>query len=220
MMEWGAAQLPVLSMVVDNEAESVDAGCLNDILQRHRSVFGEPGKLPEADLPPVRIETEPGKLVTQRPYRTALAKRELIEQEVDKMLQLGVIRPSHSPWASAVTLVPTKDGSTRFCIDYRQLNSVTIKDRYPLPLIQDIFDQLGGSKLFSTLDMRSGFWQLPMSPESIEKTAFVCHRGQFECPRLPFGLANAPSVYQRAMNKVLGDFIGKFIMVFIDDIVI
>ena len=136
------------------------------------------------------------------------------------MLQLGVIRPSHSPWASPVTLVPKKDGGTRFCIDYRQLNAVTIKDRYPLPLIQDIFDQLGGSKLFSTLDMRSGFWQLPMSPESIEKTAFVCHRGLFECSRLPFGLANAPSVYQRAMNKVLGDFIGKFVMVFIDDIVI
>ena len=91
MMEWGAAQLPVLLTVVDNEAASVDAGCLNDILQRHRAVFGEPGKLLVADLPPVCIETEPRKLVTQCPYQTIPAKRELIEQDLDKMLQLGVI---------------------------------------------------------------------------------------------------------------------------------
>ena len=202
------------------EAALIDAGFLNPILAKHRKVFGEPGKLPAADLPKVKIETEPGALVALRPYRTALTKRDMIDAEIDKMLELGIIRPSQSPWASPVTLVPKNDGTTRFCVDYRQVNQVTVKDRYPLPLIQDIFDQLGGATVFSTMDMRSGFWQLPMHEQSIEKTAFVCHRGQFEFVRLPFGLANAPSIYQRTMNKVLAQFIGKFVMVFIDDIVV
>ena len=220
MMKWGSTYFSIVSPTDAYEAAVIDAGCLTDIISKHRKVFGEAGKLPVADLPQVTITTEAGALVAQRPYRTALAKRTIIETEIDKMLELGIIRPSQSPWASPVCLVPKKDGTTRFCIDYRQLNAVTVKDRYPLPLIQDIFDQLGGSKLYSSLDMRSGYWQLPMAEASIEKTAFVCHRGQFEFVRLPFGLANAPSVYQRAMNKVLGKFIGKFVMVFIDDIVI
>ncbi len=224
VMRWGGRLFATINpnggSVANYEAAMVDAGFLTPVLAKHRKVFGEPGELPAADLPQVKIETEPGTIVAQRPYRTALTKRDLIDNEIDKMLDLGIIRPSKSPWASPVTLVPKPDGATRFCVDYRQVNHITVKDRYPLPLIQDIFDQLGGAMVFSTMDMRSGFWQLPMHEDSIEKTAFVCHRGQFEFLRLPFGLANAPSIYQRTMNKVLGKFIGKFVMVFIDDIVV
>ena len=136
------------------------------------------------------------------------------------MLHQGIIRPSCSAWFSPITLVPKRDGTTRFCVDYRALNYVTIKDRYPLPLIQDIFDTLNGSCVFSSLYLRSGYWQLPVKPDSIEKTAFVCHLGQFEFLRIPFVPSNAPVVFQRAMNHVLAPYIGKFVMVYLDDIII
>ena len=136
------------------------------------------------------------------------------------MLKQGIIRPSSSEWASAITLVPKKDGTTRFCVDYRALNDITVKDRYPLPLIQDIFDTLGGSSIYSTLDLRSGYWQLPVHPDSVKKTAFACHLGQYEFLRMPFGLTNAPAVFQRAMNQVLASFIGKFVLVYLDDVII
>ena len=100
-----------------------------------------------------------------------------MEEAVADMLAEGVIRPSSSPYASPVTLVPKKDGTTRFCVDYRKLNSVTVRDQYPLPQIQDIFDQIGGSTIFSTLDLKAGYWQLPMEEESIAKTAFSMSYG-------------------------------------------
>ena len=107
----------------------------------------------------------------------------------------GVISPSNSPWASPVTLAPKKDGGYRVCIDYRHMNAVTKKDRYPLPHIQDIFDTVGCGKIFTTLDLKSGYWQLPVAEADREKTAFVCHRGQFQYNRVSFGLANAPSFF-------------------------
>ena len=222
-LRWGRARFEidyVNESPAGVEVAHVDAGFLTSALARHLAVFGQPGQLPFLGLPELTIKTEKGVVVHQRPYRTALNKRAIIDAEIDKMLEMGIIRPSSSPFASPVTLVPKKDGTTRFCIDYRALNAVTVKDRYPLPLVQDIFDQVGGSAVFSTMDMRSGYWQLPVAPESIHKTAFVCHRGQYEFLRLPFGLANAPSVYQRAMNHVLEEYLGKFVLVFLDDIVI
>ena len=132
----------------------------------------------------------------------------------------GVVRPSHSPWASPITLVPKPDGSIRFCVDYRKLNAVTVEDSHPLPLIQEIFDSLHGSTIFSTIDLRSGYWQLPMAEEDIPKTAFVTHRGLYEFTRMPFGLKNAPAVFQRAMQDILGDALGVYALVYIDDIII
>ena len=108
----------------------------------------------------------------------------------------------------------------RFCVDYRKLNDVTVKNRYPLPFIQDVFDQLGGAKVFTTLDLRSGYHQVPLTEHAIPKTAFVCHRGQFEYTRVPFGLSNAPSHFQAMMNQVLAKHIGKRVMVFLDDVVV
>ena len=193
---------------------------LDKLLQRYRSIFGQAGTLDVARVPPLEIRTASAEPVNTRPYHPALHKLAVADEEIDKMLKMGIIRPSASPWASPITLVPKKDGSTRFCIDYRKVNAVTEKDRWPLPHIQEIFDQMGGSAIFSTMDMRSGYWQVPLSKEAIPKTAFVCHRGQFEFLRVPFGLANAPSHYQRIMTQVLGKYIGKFVMVFLDDIVV
>ena len=117
-------------------------------------------------------------------------------------------------------MVPKGDRSTRSCVDYHKLNSVTILDQYPLPQIQYIFDQVGGSTIFSSLDLKAGYWQLAVAEDRIEKTAFRCHLGHYEFLRMPIGLTNAPAVFQRMMDKVLAGLIGRIVMVYLDDIVI
>ncbi len=193
---------------------------IDDILYDYAYLFAEKGsEIGYCDMRPMIIETT-GPPIYQRPYRVPLTKRKVIDKQIDEMLEDGIIRPSDSPWSSPVTLVPKKDGTTRFCTDYRKVNSITRKDRYPLARIQDIFDSVGGSVIFSTLDLKSGYWQIPVAEQDIEKTAFSCHRGHFEYLRMPFGLANAPAVFQRTMDKVLAPVIGQCAMVYIDDIVV
>ncbi|KAL7077477.1 hypothetical protein ACQ4LE_002964 [Meloidogyne hapla] len=132
----------------------------------------------------------------------------------------GLIRPSISPWASPIVLVPKRDGSLRFCVDYRGLNSVTTKDAFPLPNIDQILLNLNGKKFFSTLDFHSGYWQIKMDRSSIEKTAFLTEFGLHEFVVMPFGLSNAVATFQRFMSRLFEDFINKFIFVYIDDILI
>ncbi len=189
------------------------------LLQQYSHLFCDGPYLQQAKLPPLHLETS-GPPIRQRAYRAPLAKRRLIDEEIEKMLIAGVIRPSCSPYASPMTLVPKKCGSMRPVICYQRLNEITRKDAYPLPLIQDIFDQMSGATVFSTLDMRSGYWQMPMAPDSIEKTAFITHRGQFEWLRVPFGLTTAPPQFQRAMNQVLHEHLGKRALVYLDDVII
>lgn len=166
------------------------------------------------------IDTGDAHPIRQRAYRIPLAKMKTVEQELEKMLDDGIIEPSTSAWASPLTLVPKKDGSIRFCVDYRRLNEVTKKDAYPLPRIQDIFDQLDGAKIFTTIDLKCGYWQIRMAPDSIEKTAVVTHRGLFQFKRMQFGLTNAPAVFQRMMNSVLAALLGKCCLIYLDDIVV
>ncbi|CAB5199859.1 unnamed protein product [Rhizophagus irregularis] len=136
------------------------------------------------------------------------------------MLRVGRIRPSYSPWASPVTLANKKSGTYRFCIDYRALNKVTKTDAYPLPRIDELLERYETSKWFTSMDLAAGFHQVEMDEEDKEKTAFVCSLGLFEFNVMPFGLKNAPATFQRLMNNVLYEFIGDFVEVYIDDIMI
>ena len=139
---------------------------------------------------------------------------------VKEMLDRGVVQPSRSPWASPVVLVEKKDGTLRFCVDYRQLNAATKIEVFPLPRIDDSLDLLSKSKFFSTLDLATGFWQVQMEPSSREKTAFITHSGLYEFTVMPFGLVNAPSTFQRLMESVLAGLTGERCIVYIDDIVV
>lgn len=135
--------------------------------------------------------------------RHAQLEDAIIEENVRKMLKAGVIEEGNGAWGFPVVLVRKKDGEVRFCIDYRALNKITKKDVYPLPRIDETLEALGGARLFTTLDLRSGYWQIGMAPEDRDKTTFTTKQGLYRFRRMPFGLMNAPSTFQRMMNEVL-----------------
>ena len=153
-----------------------------------------------------------------------LAVRREVARQLKDMQRAGVIRPSTSPWSSPVVMVRKKDGTQRFCVDYRALNAVTRADTFPLPRIDDLLDQLGNSRFFTTLDLASGYWQIRLSPNSREKTAFSVPQGLFEFQVMPFGLTNAPAVFQRLMERVLAGLNPEqgpdFVKVYIDDVLV
>ncbi|KAL6455474.1 hypothetical protein MHYP_G00361030 [Metynnis hypsauchen] len=167
-----------------------------------------------------RIATVDELPVRQRPYRVSVDKQELIKKEIEDMKEKGIIRASMSPWASPVVLVPKKEGGVRFCVDYRKLNTKTHLDGYPMPQIQDILESLHGATVFSTLDLRRGYWQVGLEPDSIQKTAFTTCCGLFEFTVLPFGLKNAAATFQRLMESVLMKVKGRCCFVYIDDIIV
>jgi hypothetical protein len=154
--------------------------------------------------------------IKQRPYRIPYAKQKRVEQHVNEMLKHNIIRKSQSPFASPIVLTEKPDGSDRFCIDYRKLNEKTVKDSYPMPLIEDKLDRLGKSRYFSSLDLASGYWQIKMHPNSIEKTAFATHMGLYELLVMGFGLCNAGATFQRAMETILEGL--RHSLVYIDDV--
>ena len=177
-------------------------------------------------LPPARqvefqIELIPGAAPVARvPYRLAPSELGELSKQLTELIEKGFIRPSSSPWGAPVLFVKKKDGSFRMCIDYRELNKLTVKNRYPLPRIDDLFDQLQGSSIYSKIDLRSGYHQLRVREEDIPKTAFRTRYGHYEFQVMPFGLTNAPAVFMDLMNRVCKPYLDKFVIVFIDDILI
>lgn len=147
-------------------------------------------------------------------------QREKVKRMLAELEQCGIIRDSCSPYASPILLVDKGEQEDRMCIDYRGINKITKRDKYPLPVIEDQIDRLGGNTYFTSLDLKSGFYQIPMHPDSVEKTAFITPDGHYEFLRMPFGLANAPSVFQRAINKAPGDLRFMVALVYMDDILI
>ncbi|CAA0840345.1 Uncharacterized mitochondrial protein AtMg00860, partial [Striga hermonthica] len=158
--------------------------------------------------------------VSKAPYRMAPKELQELKVQIQELLLLGFIRPSVSPWGAPVLFVKKKDGSMRMCIDYRDLNRLTIKNKYPLPRIDDLFDQLRGACVFSKIDLRSGYHQLKIKESDIAKTAFRTRYGHYEFVVMPFGLSNAPAVFMDLMNRIFHPYLDQFVIVFIDDILI
>ena len=195
---------------------------LENLLLEYRDVFANSiEELGRTSIMKHKIDTGDSRPIRQRPYRVSPKNKEEINNQVNNMLEQGIIRKSSSPWASPVILVAKPDGSQRMCIDLRKVNAVTKKDSYPLPRIDDTLDALGGkTRYLSTLDLMSGYLQVEMDPESREKTAFITHSGLYEYNVMPFGATNAPALFQRLMNTVFGDVQYKFLLIYLDDLVI
>lgn len=214
------AHLVQLCVISTGKEEIVPVG-IQHILQQFASVFDEPSGLPPQRPYDHAIPLFPGfQLVNVRPYHYTPAQKDEIETQVSEMLTKGIIQPSSSPFSSPVLLVKKKDGSWRFCVDYRHLNAITVKNKYPLPIIDELLDELAGAQWFTKLDLRSGYHRIRMKVEDEHNITFKTHNGHFEFRVIPFGLTSAPATFQGAMNSILSSLMRRCVLVFVDDILI
>ena len=195
---------------------------LRNLLMEYQNVFmGPDGKLGLTDLVKHTIDTGQAKPMLIPPRRVPQKQKQIIMDEIDSMLENDIIQSSTSPWSSPILLVTKRDGSIRFCIDYRRLDAVTVKDAYPLlPRIDDSLAALSGGRWFSTLDLVSGYWQAEMLESDRPKTAFSCHKGFVQFKVLPCGLCNAPAVFERLMELVMRGLTWEKFLCYLDDVII
>ena len=198
---------------------------LNTMLEKHDPIFSRHASdIGTTDVVTHTIEIEEGAVPFKEQVRRLGPDKKLIaDEQIETLLQMGIIRPSRSPYASAIVLVKKSDGSSRFCIDFRKLNDITIKDSFPLPVIADHMDKLGAAKYFTSLDMGSAFWQVKLDDASMPRTAFITSDNQYEWTRMPFGLCNATATFQRLMTKTIGQITckyGNLVLCYVDDILI
>jgi hypothetical protein len=222
-IECGPAFLLVLRQASDSKEETVKQNAhVEKLLDKYSHLFDPPvvGSAFEGySCECIRLQPDADP-PNRPPFRLSMSERREIEAQIKELVESKRILPSGSSYGAPVLFVPKQDGSMRMCIDYRALNKLTVKNKYPLPRIDDLMDNLSGAKFFSSLDLASGYHQLPLHPSDWEKTAFNTHIGKYEWRVLPFGLTNAPSVFQSAMNRVFGKYLNKFVCVYLDDILV
>jgi len=193
---------------------------IQTILDKHSSVFAEPLGLPPSRACDHVIPLTMGAQPFVIPYRYSPQLKTEIETQVSKVLHEGIIRPSTSPFSSSVVMAKKKDGTWRFCVDYRFLNAITIKSKFPLPIIDEFLDELAHASWFTKLDLKSRFHQILLKTGEEYKTAFSTHFGQYEFLVMPFGVTGGPGIFQSAMNATLSPLLRKCALVFLDDILI
>jgi hypothetical protein len=192
------------------------------VVRDFTDVFPEelPGMPPDREVEFV-IDLLPGTApISKRPYRMFVEELKELKKQLTELQEAGYIRPSSSPWGASVLFVQKKDGSQRMCVDYISLNDVTVKNKYPLPRIEELFDQMRGARVFSKIDLRSSYHQMKIRPSDIPKTTFSTRYGLYEFTVMSFGLTNAPAYFMNLMNKVFMEYLDRFIVVFIDNILI
>ena len=214
----------LIELVKDSSLASHHQDLLLALLMEYLDVFArsrdELGRTESTDVLQHEIITDGASPIRQRFQRLSPEKRAEMRMMLNDMLKKNLISPSKSPWTAPIVLVKKRDGTCRFCVDYRQVNGVTRKGAYPLPRVDDILETLAGSQLFSTLDLVSGYWQVEVKPENQEKTASVTSEGLYEFNVLPFGLCNGPATFQRLMNILLAGIQWHDCLVYLDDIVV
>lgn len=209
------------SMIEMGELNEVDRHELMLLLNEYVDIFGQgDSDVGVTDLGMMEIHLTTNKPVSRRPYRLSHSENEKVRQKIKELLDKNIIKESNSQYASPIIAVPKKNGEIRLCVDYRELNKITVKDKYPLPLIEEQLDKLAGKRYFTSLDLVAGFHQIPIHPNSTHITAFVTPDGLYEYLRVPMGLCNSPAVFQRAINKMLGELRGVKVLAYIDDLLI
>lgn len=206
------------------DAENITMGVpdeLVEVIERYKNCFSEVSGLGRVknyvmDIPLVSGATP----IRSKPFRMTWQEEEALDAYLEELLDLDIIKPSNGLWTSPCFFIPKKDGTLRLVIDYRRLNKMIKQDAYPLPHIDELLDAVGGATVFSTLDCTSGYHQLPLNPEHAERTGFVTKKGTFSFNVLPFGITTGCSQYQRMMNSVLSKYVGDFILIFLDDILV
>jgi len=195
------------------------SGALRALLKKHAPLWGGNLGLIRGLEHSIRLQSGAVQ-VRKHPYKAGPLAREREKAEVERMRSMGVIEPSTGEWASPVVIVPKPDGSVRFYIDYRKLNLMTVKDAYPIPRMDECIDSRGDARVFSTLDCNAGYWQIPVAEDDKHLTAFTCHSSAWQCVRLPFGLCNAPSTFQRAIDMILAGVKWQICLVYLDDVIV